>query len=95
MTAAHTSPLKAFEAMAAGRPIVASDLPSSREVLRHGENALLVPPGSASELAGALRTLLADPGLAGRLAGQAWADAPAYSWDARGRRVKELIEEVR
>ena len=95
MTEAHTSPLKAFEAMAAGRPIVASDLPSSREVLRHGENALLVPPGSASELASALRSLLADSGLARRLAERAFSDAPAYSWDARGRRINELIEEVR
>jgi len=95
MTEAHTSPLKAFEAMAAGRPIVASDLPSSREVLRHGQNALLVPPGSASALAAALRSVLADAGLARRLAEQAWADAPAYSWDARGRRIKDLIEEVR
>jgi glycosyltransferase involved in cell wall biosynthesis len=95
MTEAHTSPLKTFEAMAAGRPIVASDLPSSREVLRHGHNALLVPPGSASELAAALRALLADIGLARRLAEQAFADAPAYSWDARGRRIKELLQEVR
>jgi rhamnosyl/mannosyltransferase len=95
MTEAHTSPLKAFEAMAAGRPIVASDLPSSREVLRHRENALLVAPGSASELAAALRTILADPGLARRLAEQAFAGAPAYSWDARGRRIKDLLEEVR
>jgi glycosyltransferase involved in cell wall biosynthesis len=95
MTEAHTSPLKVFEAMAAGRPIVASDLPSSREVLRHDENALLAPPGSASTLAAALRTLLADSGLARRLAEQAFADAPAYSWDARGRRIRELIEEVR
>lgn len=95
MTAAHTSPLKAFEAMAAGRPIVASDLPSSREVLRDGQNALLVPPGSAAGLAAALRRVLEDGGLARRLAEQAWSDAPAYSWDARGRRIKELIEEVR
>jgi len=95
MTERHTSPLKAFEAMAAGRPIVASDLPSSREFLRHGENALLVRPGSAAELAGALRRILEEAALARRLAEQAWADAPAYSWDARARVLKELIEEVR
>ena len=95
MTEAHTSPLKAFEAMAAGRPIVASDLPSSREILRHGENALLVSPGSAAGLGAALRRILEDGELAGRLARQAYADAPAYSWDTRGRRIRELIEEVR
>jgi glycosyltransferase involved in cell wall biosynthesis len=95
MTERHTSPLKAFEAMAAGRPIVASDLPSSREFLRPGENALLVRPGSAAELAGALRRILEETDLARRLAEGAWADAPAYSWDARARALKDLIEEVR
>src|SRR5262249_30048593 len=45
MTERHTSPLKAFEAMASGRAIIASDLPSTREVLRHGQTAWLVPPG--------------------------------------------------
>jgi glycosyltransferase involved in cell wall biosynthesis len=95
MTERHTSPLKAFEAMAAGRPIVASDLPSSREFLRHGENALLVTPGSPTDLAAALRRVLEDTGLARRLAERAWAEAPAYSWDARGRALKDLMEEVR
>ena len=46
-----TSPLKLFEAMAGGRPIVASDLQSIREVLEDGANALLVPPGDAKALA--------------------------------------------
>jgi len=54
-----------------------------------------VRPGSAAELAGALRRILEEADLARRLAEQAWADAPAYSWDARARALKELIEEVR
>ena len=94
MTERRTSPLKIFEAMAAGRPIVASDLPSSREVLSDGENALLVPPGDVSALAGALRRVLADGDLARRLAGAAWEAAPRYSWDARARALRELFEEV-
>lgn len=95
MTERHTSPIKAFEAMAAGRPIVASDLPSSREFLRDGHNALLVRPGDAASLAEALRRLLADAALAERLARNAWEEAPAYSWEARGRALRELFDEVR
>ena len=95
MTERHTSPLKAFEAMATGRPIVASDLPSSREVLRQGENALLVAPGSASLLAAALRRVLEDTDLARGLAERAYSEAPAYSWDARARALTELIEAAR
>ncbi|HVR70077.1 MAG TPA: glycosyltransferase, partial [Vicinamibacteria bacterium] len=94
MTERHTSPLKAFEAMAAGRPLVASDLPSSREFLRDGRNALLVPPGDAGALAAAVARLLADPALAERLARNAWDEAPAYSWDARARALRALFDEV-
>jgi glycosyltransferase involved in cell wall biosynthesis len=94
MTERHTSPIKAFEAMAAGRPIVASDLPSSREFLRDGENALLVPPGDPEALAAALRRVLEDRALATRLARTAFSEAPAYSWDARARRLRQVLEEV-
>jgi glycosyltransferase involved in cell wall biosynthesis len=95
MTERHTSPIKAFEAMAAGRPLVASDLPSSREFLRDGHNALLVPPGDASALAAALRRLLEDGALAERLGRAAWDEAPAYSWEARGQALRALFDEVR
>jgi glycosyltransferase involved in cell wall biosynthesis len=94
MTERHTSPLKAFEAMAAGRPLVASDLPSSREFLRDGVNALLVPPGDPAALADAASRLLADRGLAERIARAAWDDSPGYSWDARGEKLLELMSEL-
>ena len=95
MTERHTSPLKVFEAMAAGRPIVASDLPSTREVLRDGENALLAPPGDAAALAAAVRRVLSERGLAARLAAAAWDEAPRYSWDARARALRALFAELR
>jgi glycosyltransferase involved in cell wall biosynthesis len=95
MTERHTSPLKAFEAMAAGRAIVASDLPSTREVLRHGETAWLVPPGDPAALADGLRRLLEDRELALVLARAAHAAAPAYAWPARARSLIEILEELR
>jgi glycosyltransferase involved in cell wall biosynthesis len=85
----HASPLKMFEYMAAGVPIVASDLPALREVLRHDENALLVPPGDAAGLARALTDVLADPALAGRLARQARQDVARHTWQERARRILE------
>jgi glycosyltransferase involved in cell wall biosynthesis len=94
MTERHTSPLKAFEAMAAGRPIVASALPSTREFLRDGHDALLVPPGDAGALAAALRRLVADAALAERLARNAWDEAAAFSWEARARALRALFDEV-
>ena len=54
-------PKTLIEAAACGRPIVASDVPGCREVVRHGENGLLVPVRDASALAEALRRLLQNP----------------------------------
>jgi len=89
-----TSPLKLFEYMAAGRPIIASDLPAIREVLRHGENALLADPGNADAIAGAMRTLIADPALAARLARTAASDANDYTWPRRAERLEALLAAV-
>jgi glycosyltransferase involved in cell wall biosynthesis len=49
-------------------PIVASDLPSFREFLVPGKNAILVPPGCASAFAEAIVRLLDDEPLRGRMA---------------------------
>jgi glycosyltransferase involved in cell wall biosynthesis len=89
-----TSPLKLFEAMAAGRPIVAADLPTVREVLVDGVNALLVPPDDAHSFAVAIRRLAEDRELRKRLARAAGERIRDYSWDERGRKILQLLKEV-
>ena len=91
MSAAYTSPLKLFEYMAAGRPIVASDLPALREVLRPDENAVLVEPGNPDALAAGLARVIGDPGLAARLAARAREDMLEWTWDKRAERLETLL----
>jgi glycosyltransferase involved in cell wall biosynthesis len=90
ISARYTSPLKLFEYMAAGRPVVASDLPSLREVLADGVNARLVPPDSPAGLARGLLEVLDDPDLGARLASRARADVAGRTWDARARAVRDF-----
>jgi len=56
-------PKSLLEAAAMGRPLVATDVPGCREIARHGENALLVPPDDAAALAAALERLAGDAAL--------------------------------
>lgn len=56
-----------IEAAASGRPLVASDVPGCREIVRHGVNGLLVPARDARALADALRRLIDDADLRGRM----------------------------
>lgn len=66
--AARGVPVKAFDAMAMGRPIINGDSRAAREVFDHGENAWLVPMGDDAALAEAILHLGADPELRHRLA---------------------------
>jgi glycosyltransferase involved in cell wall biosynthesis len=71
-----------IEAAAAGRALVASDVPGCREVVRHGENGWTVPARDPVALAAALRSLIEDRELRERFgrAGRRLAEA---SWDVR------------
>jgi glycosyltransferase involved in cell wall biosynthesis len=95
VSSAFTSPLKLFEYMASGRPIVASDLPSIREVLVHEQSALLVPPGNPPALTAAIRRLKDDRALGARLAARALEDVREYTWAKRAERLETLFEQVR
>jgi glycosyltransferase involved in cell wall biosynthesis len=88
----HASALKLFEYMAAGCAVVASDLPSTAEVLRSGETGWLVPPGDAPALAEALQRLYADRDLCRRLSENARNDVQQYTWSARAARIRAFIE---
>lgn len=87
----YFSPLKIFEYLAAGRPVVASRIGQVTELLRDGVTGLLVRPGDAGELAGALATLAADRGRAARLGAAGRAEVlRAHSWDATVHRLLRL-----
>jgi glycosyltransferase involved in cell wall biosynthesis len=60
-------PKALLEASACGRPIVASDMPGCREIVRHGETGLLTPAHDVAALAAAIRILAADRGLRRRM----------------------------
>ncbi|MBL8482542.1 MAG: glycosyltransferase family 4 protein [Rhodocyclaceae bacterium] len=89
------APLKVLESMAAGVPVVASDLPATREILRHGEHGLLVRPERPGELARALRALLDDADLRARLGAAARAHVAAhYTWRAARAKLRALYQEL-
>jgi glycosyltransferase involved in cell wall biosynthesis len=87
--ARHSSPLKAFEFMAAGVPLVASDLPALRESLTHDRNAWLVEPENPEALAAGLALLLGDAEVRGRLRAQAERDVTQHTWRHRADTIME------
>ncbi len=76
------TPLKMFEYMASQRPIIASDLPSIREVLNE-KNCLFCQPQDAEDLAEKIKFLLANDEYGKKITAQAYADVKNYTWDKR------------
>lgn len=81
------SPMKLFEYMASGKPIIATDLPTIREVLDHEKTALLVAPDDPHQLAAAIRRLRSDPQLAASLGTEARRAVQSYTWERRVERI--------
>jgi glycosyltransferase involved in cell wall biosynthesis len=87
-TAAVCSPMKMFEYMAAGRAILASDLPVLHEVLDESM-AIFCPPEAVDNWAEVLRNLLGDPKLRQTLGQRARTAVREYSWIERAKRILE------
>ena len=84
------SPLKMFEYMASQRPIIASDLPSIREVLNK-ENCVFCQPDNPADLAGKISLLLKDETLARKVARGAYQDVDKYDWQQRVENILKFI----
>ena len=81
------TPLTLFEAMSMKRPIISTDVDGLGEVLRHGENALIVSARDSEGLAHAIEDLLAHPYKAEQLAAQAELDS--YEFD-----IQKTVEQI-
>lgn len=87
------APLKFFEAMACGVPVVASDLPDIGEIVREHGCGLTFPAGDPDALARCVAELAADPGRARQMGARGREAAVAlYSWDARAGQTEQVLK---
>ena len=87
----YFSPLKVYEYMAAGLPVVVSDIGQLAAIVRHEEDGLRCPPGDAAALAAALERLARAPALRARLGHAARAKVHReHTWRAVARRILDL-----
>ncbi len=81
-SAAEGFGLVLIEAMASGIPVIATNVPGIRDVIKDGVTGILVPPADPQKLAAAINRLIADPMLRDRLAEAASADVrQRFTWD--------------
>jgi len=94
-TARWMSPMKMFEYMATGVPIISSNLPVLREILHDGKNALLVPPDKSEAWVAALDRLLSDVKFADSIGVNAHYDYKTkHTWNQRALRLIEAAKEL-
>ena len=86
----YTSPLKLFTSMTSGVPIVASDLPSLREIVDE-RTAIFFSPDSSDSLRSAILKIKNDKELAQTIAKNATIEVQKYSWINRAQKILDTI----
>lgn len=84
------SPIKMFEYMSSGRPIVTTDLPSIREILDE-ETAVFAQPNNPESLATGIEKVFRDTSLAARISAKALEVVKAYTWLNRARKILDFL----
>lgn len=89
------SPLKLYEAMATGTPVIVPEVSGSAETVRQADCGVVVPVCTPSALAAAVASLAADPALRARLGANGRAAAVrGHSWIDRGQRTARVLDSV-
>ncbi len=91
-TGAESFGIVLLEAMAGGKPVIASDIEGFRGVMTDGEHGLLVPKKDSDALADALKKLAQDPELRAKLGGQGNRTAEDYRWEVVAGQVEKYYD---
>lgn len=93
-TSKWMSPMKMFEYLACGKPIISSDLPVLREVLKNNINSILVESDNINEWDSAIKLLIINKELRSKLGRNAYIDFKFnYTWEIRAKKIIKFNEE--
>ena len=85
------SPLKLFEYLSTGKPIIASDNSDVREILKHRQNGMLAQPGNPKDFLDKMDDVRKHPELQKHLLIMSQQSSAAYTWDSRAKKIVYLI----
>lgn len=89
------SPFKVMESITAGVPVICTDIPGQTELVRGGGVGLVIPPGSAEELARAVGDLAGDDDARLRMVENCYREAHKYAWESGSAELSQVVRAAR